>query len=52
MLNLLGSIAEFERELMLERQRDPVKPEGKTGDAIAAEFGIGRARMERTDYGV
>jgi hypothetical protein len=24
---------------MLERQRDPVKPEGKTGDAIAAEFG-------------
>lgn len=32
MLNLLGSIAEFERELMLERQREGivrVKAEGK-----------------------
>jgi hypothetical protein len=65
MLNLLGSIAEFEHELMLERQREGIakakaegkykgraptarrkaddvirlKAEGKTGDAIAAEFG-------------
>lgn len=73
MLNLLGSIAEFERELMLERQREGIakakaegkykgraptarrkaadvlrlKSEGKTGDAIAAELGIGRASVFR-----
>jgi len=73
MLNLLGSIAEFERELMLERQREGIakakaegkykgraptarrkaadvirlKAEGKTGDAIAAELGIGRASVFR-----
>ena len=73
MLNLLGSIAEFERELMLERQREGIakakaegkykgraptarrkaadvirlKAEGKTGDAIAAELGIGRASVYR-----
>lgn len=73
MLNLLGSIAEFERELMLERQREGIakakaegkykgraptarakaedvlrlKAEGMTGDAIAAELGIGRASVFR-----
>ncbi|AZO09716.1 recombinase family protein [Mesorhizobium sp. M3A.F.Ca.ET.080.04.2.1] len=73
MLNLLGSIAEFERELMLERQREGIakakaegkykgraptakrkaaevirlKAEGKTGDAIAQELGIGRASVFR-----
>ncbi|TPL89002.1 recombinase family protein [Mesorhizobium sp. B2-3-14] len=73
MLNLLGSIAEFERELMLERQREGIakakaegkykgraptaqrkaaevirlKAEGKTGDAIAEELGIGRASVFR-----
>jgi DNA invertase Pin-like site-specific DNA recombinase len=73
MLNLLGSIAEFERELMLERQREGIakakaegkykgraptarrkaadvirlKAEGKTGDQIAAELGIGRASVFR-----
>jgi DNA invertase Pin-like site-specific DNA recombinase len=73
MLNLLGSIAEFEHELMLERQREGIakakaegkykgraptarrkaadvirlKAEGRTGDAIAAELGIGRASVFR-----
>lgn len=73
MLNLLGSIAEFERELMLERQREGIakakadgkykgraptarrkaadvirlKAEGLTGDAIAAQLGIGRASVFR-----
>lgn len=73
MLNLLGSIAEFERELMLERQREGIakakadgkykgraptarakasdvirlKAEGMTGNAIAAELGIGRASVFR-----
>jgi DNA invertase Pin-like site-specific DNA recombinase len=73
MLNLLGSIAEFERELMLERQREGIakakadgkykgraptarrkandvirlKATGMTGDAIAAELGIGRASVFR-----
>lgn len=73
MLNLLGSIAEFERELMLERQREGIakakadgkykgraptaqrkaaevirlKAEGRTGDAIAEELGIGRASVFR-----
>ncbi|MBZ9705707.1 recombinase family protein [Mesorhizobium sp. ESP7-2] len=73
MLNLLGSIAEFERELMLERQREGIakakaegkykgraptaqrkaaevirlKSEGKSGDAIAEELGIGRASVFR-----
>ncbi|WP_425088182.1 recombinase family protein [Stappia sp.] len=73
MLNLLGSIAEFERELMLERQREGIarakakgkykgraptarrkaadvirlKADGKTGDQIAAELGIGRASVFR-----
>jgi len=73
MLNLLGSIAEIERELMLERQREGIaktkaegkykgraptarrkaaevirlKAEGKTGDAIAEELGIGRASVFR-----
>jgi len=73
MLNLLGSIAEFERELMLERQREGIakakaegkykgraptarakagdvrrlRAEGLTGDAIAAQLGIGRASVFR-----
>ena len=73
MLTMLGAIAEFERELMLERQREGVakakaagkykgraptarrkakdvirlKAEGLTGDAIAAELGIGRASVFR-----
>lgn len=73
MLTLLGGIAEFERDLMLERQREGIakakadgkykgrkatarakasdvvrlKGEGMTGDAIAAELGIGRASVFR-----
>ena len=73
MVNLMGSIAEFERELMLERQREGIakakaagkykgraptarrkaadvvrlKAEGKTGDQIAMELGIGRAIVFR-----
>lgn len=73
MLTMLGAVAEFERELMLERQREGVakakaagkykgraptarrkakdvirlKAEGLTGDAIAAELGIGRASVFR-----
>ncbi|MDO9639810.1 MAG: recombinase family protein [Pseudotabrizicola sp.] len=47
MLNLLGSIAQFEREIMLERQREGIakaKAEGKyrgrkpTGDDVVAEL--------------
>lgn len=73
MLTILGAIAAFERDLMLERQREGIaqakaqgkykgraptarrkaddvvrlKSEGKTGDAIAAELGIGRASVFR-----
>lgn len=73
MLTLLGGIAEFERDLMLERQREGIakakadgrykgrkatarakaddvirlKGEGLTGDAIAAQLGIGRASVFR-----
>lgn len=73
MLTVLGAIAAFERDLMLERQREGIaqakadgkykgraptarrkasevirlKAEGKTGDAIAAELGIGRASVFR-----
>lgn len=73
MLTLLGGIAEFERALMLERQREGIakakadgkykgrkatarakaddvirlKGEGLTGDAIAAQLGIGRASVFR-----
>lgn len=73
MLALLGGIAAFERDLMLERQREGIakaksegkykgraptarrktdevirlKAEGKTGDAIAAQLGIGRASVFR-----
>src|SRR3546814_11163110 len=47
MLNLLGSIAEFERELMLERQREGIakaKAEGKyKGRAPTARAKTGRA---------
>ena len=63
MLNLLGSIAQFERELMLERQREGIakaKAEGKyRGRAPTAKAqteavrqlysqGIGRAEIART----
>ncbi|WP_425514010.1 recombinase family protein [Brucella intermedia] len=73
MLAVLGGIAEFERDLMLERQREGIakakadgkykgrkataraktadvlrlKEEGLTGDAIAAQLGIGRASVFR-----
>lgn len=73
MLTMLGGIAEFERNLMLERQREGIakakaegkykgrkataraktddvirlKGEGLTGDAIAAQLGIGRASVFR-----
>lgn len=73
MLTVLGGIAEFERDLMLERQREGIakakadgkykgrkataraktadvlrlKEEGLTGDAIAAQLGIGRASVFR-----
>ena len=73
MLTVLGGIATFERDLMLERQREGIakaKAEGKykgraptarrkaadvvrlkakglTGDAIAAQLGIGRASVFR-----
>ena len=73
MLTVLGGIATFERDLMLERQREGIakaksegkykgraptarrkaadvvrlKAEGMTGDAIAAELGIGRASVFR-----
>lgn len=73
MLTMLGGIAEFERDLMLERQREGIakakaegkykgrkatarakaddvirlKGEGLTGDAIAAQLGIGRASVFR-----
>jgi len=73
MLTLLGGIATFERDLMLERQREGIakakadgkykgraptarrkavdvvrlKAEGMTGDAIAAQLGIGRASVFR-----
>ncbi|PRA88064.1 DNA invertase [Ochrobactrum sp. MYb29] len=72
-LTVLGGIAEFERDLMLERQREGIakakadgkykgrkatarakaadvlrlKDEGMTGDAIAAQLGIGRASVFR-----
>ena len=73
MLTVLGGIATFERDLMLERQREGIakakaegkykgrvptarrkaadvvrlKAEGFTGDAIAAQLGIGRASVFR-----
>ena len=73
MLTVLGGIAAFERDLMLERQREGIakakaegkykgraptarrkaadvvrlKEEGLTGDAIAAQLGIGRASVFR-----
>ena len=73
MLTVLGGIATFERDLMLERQREGIakakaegkykgraptarrkaadvvrlKAEGLTGDAIAAQLGIGRASVFR-----
>ena len=73
MLTVLGGIAAFERDLMLERQREGIakakaegkykgraptarrkaadvvrlKAEGMTGDAIAAQLGIGRASVFR-----
>lgn len=73
MLTVLGGIATFERDLMLERQREGIakakadgkykgraptarrkaadvirlKAEGMTGDAIAAQLGIGRASVFR-----
>jgi DNA invertase Pin-like site-specific DNA recombinase len=73
MLTVLGGIASFERDLMLERQREGIakakaegkykgraptarrkaadvvrlKAEGLTGDAIAAQLGIGRASVFR-----
>lgn len=73
MLTMLGGIAAFERDLMLERQREGIakakadgkykgrkatarakaddvirlKGEGLTGDAIAAQLGIGRASVFR-----
>ena len=73
MLTVLGGIAAFERDLMLERQREGIakakaegkykgraptarrkaadvvrlKAEGLTGDAIAAQLGIGRASVFR-----
>jgi len=73
MLTVLGGIATFERDLMLERQREGIakakadgkykgraptarakadavirlKREGLTGDAIAAQLGIGRASVFR-----
>mgnify|MGYP000928901106 CR=1 FL=1 len=73
MLTVLGGIATFERDLMLERQREGIakakaqgkykgrkatarakagdvirlKGEGLTGDAIAAQLGIGRASVFR-----
>ncbi|WP_170787098.1 recombinase family protein [Ruegeria lacuscaerulensis] len=62
MLNLLGSVAEFEREIMLERQREGIakakaagkykgrKPtaKAKSGDVIAlASEGIGATEISR-----
>lgn len=73
LLTMLGGIAAFERDLMLERQREGIakakadgrykgrkatarakaddvirlKGEGLTGDAIAAQLGIGRASVFR-----
>lgn len=73
MLTMLGGIAEFERDLMLERQQEGIakakadgkykgrkataraqaadvlrlRNEGLTGDAIAAQLGIGRASVFR-----
>ena len=73
MLTVLSGIATFERDLMLERQREGIakakadgkykgraptarrkaadvvrlKAEGLTGDAIAAQLGIGRASVFR-----
>src|SRR3546814_6109684 len=48
MLNLLGSIAEFERELMLERQREGIakaKAEGKFKGRAPTAREIGRAHV-------
>lgn len=73
MLNVMGSIAQFEREIMLERQREGIakaqaegkykgraptaraktnqvlelRAQGVTGEAIAAQLGIGRASVFR-----
>jgi DNA invertase Pin-like site-specific DNA recombinase len=51
MLNLLGSIAQFERELMLERQREGIakaKAEGKyKGRAPTAKAKAGEVRALR-----
>jgi DNA invertase Pin-like site-specific DNA recombinase len=62
MLTILGGIAEFEREIMLERQREGIakaKAEGKAAEAlalsldgigateIAQRLGIGRASVYR-----
>jgi DNA invertase Pin-like site-specific DNA recombinase len=60
MLNLLGSIAQFERELMLERQREGIakaKADGKykgrmptakaKSDEVARQLGIGRSSVYR-----
>ena len=44
MLNVLGSVAEFERSMMLERQREGIakaKAEGKYSDAPTAQAKAG-----------
>lgn len=50
MLTMLGAIATFEREMMLERQADGIaraRQEGKTKESVASQLGIGVASVYR-----
>jgi DNA invertase Pin-like site-specific DNA recombinase len=50
LLTMMGGIAEFERAIMLERQREGIakaKAEGKGATEIAKVLGIGRASVYR-----
>jgi hypothetical protein len=48
MLNLMGSFAEFEREIMLERQREPrgISTLGETAQAKIPEWEIRGAECD------